>query len=89
MKILVAKDAGYCFGVRDAVQLAEKSGQEHKSVFMLGDTLYVGENDFSDTLYVGENDFSDTLHVGEDDLVILCTSERTILVILCTSERTI
>ena len=28
MKILVAKDAGYCFGVRDAVNLAKKSGDE-------------------------------------------------------------
>ena len=25
MKILVAKDAGYCFGVRDAVKLATES----------------------------------------------------------------
>ena len=49
MKILVAKDAGYCFGVRDAVQLAEKSGQEHESVFMLGDIVHNEEvvNDLS------------------------------------------
>ncbi len=30
MKILVAKDAGYCFGVRDAVNLAHKTGQEYE-----------------------------------------------------------
>ena len=30
MKILVAKDAGYCFGVRDAVKLAKKSGTDYK-----------------------------------------------------------
>ena len=29
MKILVAKDAGYCFGVRDAVNLATKTGAEY------------------------------------------------------------
>ena len=40
MKILVAKDAGYCFGVRDAVNIAEKSGQEYESVFMLGDIVH-------------------------------------------------
>ena len=40
MKILVAKDAGYCFGVRDAVKLAEKTGQKYESVFMLGDIVH-------------------------------------------------
>ena len=39
MKILVAKDAGYCFGVRDAVNLAKKSGGEYDSVYMLGDIV--------------------------------------------------
>ena len=37
MKILVAKDAGYCFGVRDAVNLAKKSGTDFEEVYMLGD----------------------------------------------------
>ena len=40
MKILVAKDAGYCFGVRDAVNLAKKSGEEYDSVYMLGDIVH-------------------------------------------------
>ena len=40
MKILVAKDAGYCFGVRDAVNLAKKSGGEYNSVYMLGDIVH-------------------------------------------------
>ena len=40
MKILVAKDAGYCFGVRDAVNLAHKSGQEYESIYMLGDIVH-------------------------------------------------
>ena len=40
MKILLAKDAGYCFGVRDAVNLAKKSGEEYESVFMLGDIVH-------------------------------------------------
>ena len=49
MKILLAKDAGYCFGVRDAVKLAEKSGQDYESVFMLGDIVHNEEvvNDLS------------------------------------------
>ena len=40
MKILVAKDAGYCFGVRDAVNLAHKTGQEYEEVYMLGDIVH-------------------------------------------------
>ena len=40
MKILVAKDAGYCFGVRDAVNLAKESGGEYDSVYMLGDIVH-------------------------------------------------
>ena len=40
MKILVAKDAGYCFGVRDAVSLAKKSGDDFQEVYMLGDIVH-------------------------------------------------
>ena len=40
MKILVAKDAGYCFGVRDAVALAKKSGANYDEVYMLGDIVH-------------------------------------------------
>ena len=40
MKILVAKDAGYCFGVRDAVTLAKKSGDDFQEVYMLGDIVH-------------------------------------------------
>ena len=40
MKILIAKDAGYCFGVRDAVNLAKKSGNEFQEVYMLGDIVH-------------------------------------------------
>ena len=40
MKILVAKDAGYCFGVRDAVNLAKKRGDDFQEVYMLGDIVH-------------------------------------------------
>ena len=43
MKILLAKDAGYCFGVRDAVNLAYSSAKENKNVYMLG-TIVHNEN---------------------------------------------
>ena len=40
MKILLAKDAGYCFGVRDAVDLAYDTAKKEGEVFMLGDIVH-------------------------------------------------
>ncbi|MBT3518636.1 MAG: 4-hydroxy-3-methylbut-2-enyl diphosphate reductase [Candidatus Marinimicrobia bacterium] len=40
MKIIVAKDAGYCFGVRDAVNLAYDSAKDHGEVYMLGTIVH-------------------------------------------------
>ena len=40
MKIYVAKDAGYCFGVRDAVNLAYDSAKTHGEVYMLGTIVH-------------------------------------------------
>jgi len=37
---VVAKDAGYCFGVRDAVNMAYEAGRAHDSVYMLGDIVH-------------------------------------------------
>ena len=40
MKILLAKDAGYCFGVRDAVNLAYETADKDGDVFMLGHIVH-------------------------------------------------
>ena len=40
MKIFLAKDAGYCFGVRDAVNLAYDTAKGHGDVYMLGDIVH-------------------------------------------------
>ena len=50
MKIFVAKDAGYCFGVRDAVNLAYEVSQKQGNVYMLGDIVHNEKvvNDLSD-----------------------------------------
>ena len=40
MKIIIAKDAGYCFGVRDAVDLAYDIAKKDGSVYMLGDIVH-------------------------------------------------
>jgi len=40
LKIFLAKDAGYCFGVRDAVNLAYDTAKRHGDVYMLGDIVH-------------------------------------------------
>ena len=40
MKITVAKDAGYCFGVRDAVNMAYDTAKKFGDVYMLGDIVH-------------------------------------------------
>ncbi len=40
MRIELAKHAGYCFGVRDAVELALESAKKYGTVYMLGDIVH-------------------------------------------------
>ena len=40
MKIFIAKDAGYCFGVRDAVNLAYDTAKNNGEVYMLGTIVH-------------------------------------------------
>ena len=40
MKITVAKDAGYCFGVRDAVNMAYDAVDKYGDVYMLGSIVH-------------------------------------------------
>ena len=52
MKLLIAKDSGYCFGVRDAVDLAYKTADEDGDVFMLGNIVH-NENVVNDLDKIG------------------------------------
>ena len=49
MKILLAKNAGYCFGVRDAVNMAYDTAEKHGDVYMLGHIVH-NENVVNDCL---------------------------------------
>mgnify|MGYP003309206207 CR=1 FL=1 len=69
MKILVAKDAGYCFGVRDAVNLAKKSGEGYDSVYMLGDIVH-NERVVSDLEKSGSRVVNDLSDIPEDKPVL-------------------
>ena len=40
MKVTLAKGSGFCFGVRDAVQMAHESAADFGNVYMLGDIVH-------------------------------------------------
>ena len=40
MKIILAQDAGYCFGVRNAVEIAYKTARDNGDVYMLGHIVH-------------------------------------------------
>ena len=40
MNIIIAKSAGYCFGVRDAVNMAYETAEKYGNVYMLGDIVH-------------------------------------------------
>ena len=40
MNIIIAKSAGYCFGVRDAVNVAYETAEKYGNVYMLGDIVH-------------------------------------------------
>lgn len=40
MKLIIAKDAGYCFGVRDAVNLAYETANQDGDLYMLGHIVH-------------------------------------------------
>ena len=40
MRVLLAKSAGFCYGVKRAVELAERTGDETGGCWMLGDLIH-------------------------------------------------
>ncbi|MBC8436665.1 MAG: 4-hydroxy-3-methylbut-2-enyl diphosphate reductase, partial [Candidatus Omnitrophica bacterium] len=40
MKISLAKSAGFCFGVKRAIEIALNAAKSHKNVYMLGDIVH-------------------------------------------------
>ena len=69
MKILLAKDAGYCFGVRDAVDMAYDTSKEYGEVYMLGDIVH-NENVVEDLEKSGVKVVSDLEDIPDDKPVL-------------------
>ena len=40
MKVTLSKSAGFCVGVRNAIDIAIKSSDKDQNIFMLGDIVY-------------------------------------------------
>ena len=70
MKITVAKDAGYCFGVRDAVNLAYDAAEKYGEVYMLGDIVH-NENVVKDLEKSGAKVVDSLDDIPEDKPVLL------------------
>lgn len=69
MKIYLARDAGYCFGVRDAVNLAYDTADTHGEVYMLG-TIVHNERVIDDLEKVGTKVVSTLDDVPENKPVL-------------------
>jgi len=70
MKITVAKDAGYCFGVRDAVNMAYDASDKYGEVFMLGDIVH-NENVVKDLENAGARVVDSLNDIPENKPVLL------------------
>ena len=69
MKIILAKSAGYCFGVRDAVNAAYDASKEHGEVYMLGDIVH-NENVVEDLEKKGVKVVENLEEIPEDKPVL-------------------
>ena len=69
MKISIAKDAGYCFGVRDAVNLAYDTAEKYGNVYMLGDIVH-NEQVVKDLSDAGSKVVDDIKDIPDDNPVL-------------------
>ena len=76
MKISIAKDAGYCFGVRDAVNMAYDAAEKYGDVYMLGDIVH-NENVIKDLKKAGSK-VVETLDEVPKDKPILFRAHGTV-----------
>ena len=69
MNIIVAKSAGYCFGVRDAVNIAYETAEKYGNVYMLGDIVH-NEKVVADLEKVGAKVVQNLSEVPKDSPVL-------------------
>tara|TARA_B100000131_G_C18102917_1_gene606706 strand:+ start:981 stop:1820 length:840 start_codon:yes stop_codon:yes gene_type:complete len=69
MKVIIAKDAGYCFGVRDAVNLAHDTAEKFGDVYMLGDIVH-NENVVDDLSKAGAKVVDSLAEIPKDKKIL-------------------
>ena len=69
MNIIVAKSAGYCFGVRDAVNIAYETAEKYGNVYMLGDIVH-NEKVVADLEKVGAKVVQNLSEIPKDSPVL-------------------
>ncbi len=69
MKVIIAKDAGYCFGVRDAVNLAHDTAEKFGDVYMLGDIVH-NENVVDDLSKAGAKVVDSLTEIPKDKKIL-------------------
>ncbi|MDO9548819.1 MAG: 4-hydroxy-3-methylbut-2-enyl diphosphate reductase [Candidatus Marinimicrobia bacterium] len=69
LSITIAKDVGFCFGVRRAIDVARKAGKQHGKVAMLGDIVH-NERVVNDLKILGVTVFEDMENIPADMPVI-------------------
>ena len=69
MKVLLAKDAGYCFGVRAAVNLAYETAEKEGEVYMLGHIVH-NENVVTELEKTGTKVIDDLNEVPDDKPIL-------------------
>jgi 4-hydroxy-3-methylbut-2-enyl diphosphate reductase len=69
MKVIIAKDAGYCFGVRDAVNLAHDTAEKFGDVYMLGDIVH-NENVVNDLSKAGAKVVDSLAKIPKDKKIL-------------------
>ena len=72
MKVIVAKHAGFCGGVKSAVERAEKLAKEHGKIYTLGELVHnelVTEKLISNGVFCHDPNNFDDLKSGDVVLV--------------------
>ena len=70
MVVLLARSAGFCYGVRRAVELAEETAAETDGCWMLGDLIH-NAHVVEDLARKGVRKTADPLSLGAGDTVVI------------------
>ncbi|MDR2589595.1 MAG: bifunctional 4-hydroxy-3-methylbut-2-enyl diphosphate reductase/30S ribosomal protein S1, partial [Oscillospiraceae bacterium] len=70
MNVIVAKSAGFCYGVSRAVELCKKTADEHKKCLTLGPIIH-NEHVINDLEKIGVHAVNDVSEVSEGSIVVI------------------